>query len=337
MPSSPVSEPALPTLDDVRDAAARLAGHAVRTPLLDCLTLGERLGGRVLVKAEPLQRTGAFKFRGAYNRISRLGADERRGGVVTFSSGNHGQAVAAVARLFGLPATVVMPSDAPAVKIAACRAHGAEIVLYDRVSEDREAVARRIMDARGATLIPPYDDAHIVAGQGTVGLEIAEEAAARGIALDAVLVPCGGGGLIGGTATAIKALSPATAVYAAEPADFDDTTRSLASGTRESVRPGGKSFCDSLLVATPGALTFAINRRLLAGAFTVTDAEVAVAMAAAFRDLKLVVEPGGAVALAALLAGRYDLRGRTVAVVCSGGNVDAATYARALADAAGGA
>jgi len=330
MTSSPDSDIAV-TLDDVRDAAARLAGNAVRTPLIDCLPLGTRLGARVLVKAEPLQRTGAFKFRGAYNRISRLTEAERDGGVVTFSSGNHGQAVAAVAKIFGVRATVVMPSDAPALKIDATRGHGAEIVLYDRAREDREAIARAIMAERGATMVPPYDDPLIIAGQGTVGLEIAEEAAARGIALDAVLVPCGGGGLIAGTATAIKALSPATEVYAVEPADYDDTARSLASGRREGVRPGGKSFCDSLLVGMPGALTFPINRRLLAGAFTVSDAEAGRAMAAAFRDLKLVVEPGGAVALAALLAGRYDARGRTVVVVCSGGNVDAETFARVLA------
>ncbi|MBM3485448.1 MAG: threonine/serine dehydratase [Alphaproteobacteria bacterium] len=329
-PSDPASPVAPPTIADIRDAASRLEGLAVRTPLLEMPALSERLGGRIVVKAEALQRTGAFKFRGAYNRISRLDPAERAAGVVTFSSGNHGQAVAAVARLFGIAATIVMPTDAPRLKVEATRRHGATIVHYDRVKEDREAIARRLVAERHAVLIPPYDDVHIIAGQGTVGLEIAEEAGRRGLVLDAVLVPCGGGGLISGTATAIKALSPTTAVYAVEPADFDDTARSFASGRRETVRPGGTSICDSLLVSTPGAITFAINRRLLSGVHTVTDREAMAAMAVAFREAKLVVEPGGAVALAAVVAGKVAVAGKTVAVVCSGGNVDADAYAAAL-------
>ncbi len=331
IPSSNGSKPpAPPDFADIAEAAARLAGTAVCTPLLESPALNERIGGRLLIKAEMLQRTGSFKFRGAYNCISRLDETARKRGVVAYSSGNHGQAVAAVAKLFAIPATIVMPLDAPRIKSESTRAHGAEIVFYDRDTEVREEVAAKIADAGGATLIPPFDDPLIIAGQGTVGLEIARQAADMDVGLDAVLVPCGGGGLISGTATALAELSPATEIWAVEPAGFDDTLRSLASGRREAVAPGASSICDALLVPTPGALTFAINARLLAGGIAVSDDDAMRAMAAAFRYFKLVVEPGGAVALAAVLAGAHPCRGRTVAVVCSGGNVDPETYRTAI-------
>ncbi len=322
--------PPPPTLADIEDAAARLAGHAVTTPLIESPALNEIAGGRILIKAEMLQRTGSFKFRGAYNRISRLDAARREAGIVAYSSGNHGQAVAAVGAMFAIPTTVIMPADAPRMKLDATRAHGALIITYDRATDNREEIAAAIVADSGATLIPPFDDPLIIAGQGTVGLEIVEQAAAIGARLDAVLVPCSGGGLIAGIATAVAGDHPETEIYAVEPEAFDDTARSLASGERETVVPGGTSICDALLVGQPGRITFAINAERLAGGLTVGDAEVKRAMAAAFRHLKLVVEPGGAVALAAVLSGRFESRGRTVAVVCSGGNVDAETFGAAL-------
>jgi threonine dehydratase len=319
----------IPVLADIQRAAERLADVAVRTPLLTSEVLDARTGARVLLKAEPLQRTGSFKLRGAYNTIAQLEADS----VVAYSSGNHAQGVAAAARMLGRRATIVMPSDAPAAKIEGTRAHGAEVVLYDRLREEREAIGERIASDQGAALIRPYDDPRIVAGQGTVGLEIAEDSAALGLVPDLALVPCGGGGLVAGCAIALAERCPGIEVFAVEPAGFDDTRRSLEAGERIANAPGASSICDALLVATPGALTFEISRRLLAGGLVVDDAEVLHAMAFAFRHLKLVVEPGGAVALAALLAGRLDVAGRTVAVVLSGGNVDAWRYVQALGEA----
>ena len=323
--------PAEPDFAAVEDAARLIAAHASVTPLLESPLLNARLGGRLLVKAEPLQRTGSFKFRGAYNRIARLDAAERRQGVVAFSSGNHAQGVAAAAQLVGAPAVIVMPSDAPAIKVANTRAYGAEVVTYDRLREDREAIGRRIRDERGATLVPPYDDPHVIAGQGTVGLEIARQAEAAGIAVDAVAACASGGGLVAGIALALARTSPGTAVHVCEPAGFDDHARSLAGGARVANAPGAQSICDALLAATPGEITFSINRRLLQSGIAVSDDDVLRAMGVAFRDLKLVVEPGGAVALAAALTGKLPVAGRTVVVVCSGGNVDPATFARALA------
>ncbi|MGQ0662011.1 MAG: threonine ammonia-lyase [Pseudomonadota bacterium] len=332
MTSSTVSDrrPA-PAIGDIEDAARRLQGLAVKTPLLESPMLNARLGGRLLVKAEPLQRTGSFKFRGAYNLMSRADAAARRRGVVTYSSGNHAQGVAAAAQLLGMPAVIVMPADAPAIKVRNTRFYGAEVVPYDRRTESREAMGERLAAERGAMLVKPYDDPLIIAGQGTIGLEIAEQAAAAGARLDAVLVPVSGGGLIAGTALALASRAPGTAVWAVEPKDFDDTSRSLASARRERNDPAARSICDALLVATPGELTFAINSRLLAGGLGVSDDEVRGAMAAAFAELKLVVEPGGAVALAALLSGKFGAAGKTLAVVCSGGNVDPATFIEALA------
>ena len=331
MPTSPTPE--APTYDDVVAAAEQIAGHAVITPLLESPLLNEKLGGRLLVKAECLQRSGAFKFRGAYNRISRFVDEQRKAGVVAFSSGNHAQGVAMVARMLNVPAVIVMPTDAPEIKLANTRAYGAEVVMYDRETESREEIGERLAAERKATLVPSYDDPFIIAGQGTVGLEIAAQAREMDAKLDAVIVPCGGGGLISGCALALFEECPKAKLFAAEPEGFDDTARSLAAGERLCNDPGGKTFCDALVLPTPGALTFSINRRLLAGGFALGDAETAGAMKAAFQYLKLVVEPGGAVALAAALTGAYDCRGKTVSVVCSGGNVDPGVFAAALSAA----
>ncbi len=328
MPTSPA--PKAPTYDDVVAAAERIAGHAVTTPLLESPLLNEKLGGRLLVKAECLQLSGAFKFRGAYNRISRLNAEERKAGVVAFSSGNHAQGVAMVARMLGVPAVIVMPTDAPKIKLANTRAYGAEVVIYDRETESREEIGERLAAERGSTLVPSYDDPYIIAGQGTVGLELASQARDLEAKLDAVIAPCGGGGLISGCALALAEECPEAEIYIAEPEGFDDTARSLAAGERLSNEPGGKTFCDALILPTPGEMTFSINRRLLTAGFSVGDADVASAMKAAFGFFKLVVEPGGAIALAAVLNGGYDVRGKTVAVVCSGGNVDPGVFAAAL-------
>jgi len=321
---------ALPGLADVQAAAGRLAGVARRTPLLASTPLDDEFGGRVLFKVESLQRTGSFKIRGAYNRLVQLDASQRDAGVVAFSSGTHAQGVAAAARMLGIPATIVMPSDAPRVKLENTRALGAEVVLYDRVRESREQIAMKLASERGATLVPAFDDPHIIAGQGTVGLELMQQAAELDLLPDQVLVPCSGGGLVSGSAIAVRALAPAAAVYGVEPEAFDDTRRSLAAGTLLKNPPEARSICDALQSSPPGTLTFAINRELLAGILTVSDAEVETAMARAFRELRLVVEPGGAVALAAALAGRLPLAGRTTAIVLSGGNVDAATFVAAL-------
>ena len=253
--------------------------------------------------------------------------------MVAFSSGNHAQGVAAAARMLGIGATIVMPSDAPAIKVANTRAWGARVVLYDRWTEDREAIGARISAETGATLVRPYDDPHVMAGQGTIGLELAEQALAAGARPGAVLAPCGGGGMISGIALALAGSLPGAAVHAVEPEGFDDTRRSLEAGRRVSNDPGAVSFCDALLAAQPGELTFAVNSSHLAGGFAVSDAEVCRAMAVARDHFKLVVEPGGAVALAAVLAGRMPTAGGTIAVVCSGGNVDPLVYERALAAA----
>jgi threonine dehydratase len=316
-----------PTIADIEEAASRLAGLAVHTPLLECPAADAACGGKVLIKAEMLQRTGSFKFRGAYNCISRLPTAEREKGVVAFSSGNHAQAVAAVSSLFGIAATIVMPADAPSIKIDATRDYGAQVVLYDRFTESREDIAATLVENQGLTLIPPFDHPLIIAGQGTVGLEIAEEMAARGQTPDQTLVPCGGGGLISGIATAVTSKFPDSAVHAVEPKGFDDTGRSLVSGNRESADRDARSICDALLVPTPGELTFPINQRLLAGGVSVSDDQVRHAMAFAFRHLKLVAEPGGAIALAAVLGGMVNCESKTTIVVMSGGNVDPAMFA----------
>ncbi len=277
-----------------------------------------------------LQRTGSFKFRGAFNKLSSIPQAARAGGVVAFSSGNHAQGVAAAAQILNMQATIVMPADAPLSKRERTKAYGAEIVLYDRDREDREAIARDIAAKRDATLVRPYDDPFVIAGQGTVGREIAEDMAALGITPDIVVAPASGGGLIAGVATAVKARYPHAMVMSGEPEAFDDHARSLRAGKREPHGARGRTICDALMAAIPGELTFAINSRLLTQGITASDAEVAAAVGFAFRELKLVVEPGGAVGLAALLAGHIDARGKNIVIVLSGGNVDADLYARLI-------
>jgi threonine dehydratase len=319
------------TFADVQDAARRLDGIVIRTPLLENARVNARLGGRLLVKAECLQRTGSFKLRGAFNFLSLMSEADRRKGAVGWSSGNHAQGLAEAARLIGMQATVVMPADAPALKVANTRASGAEVVFYDRIKDSREAIGMEIARRTGATVVPPYDHPWILTGQGTVGLEIVEQAREAGVTLDAVAAPCSGGGLSTGIALAVKGLSPTTSVHAGEPAGFDDLARSLASGSKQkNVRLSG-SICDALLAPEPGDVTFPLARQLLGPGLVVSDDEVLDAMETAFREFKLVVEPGGAVALAAALTGKLPVEGRAVAVVCSGGNVDHDTFARALA------
>ncbi len=326
------SSSALPVSSaDVDAAAGVLASFAVRTPLLSPPVLCDRVGAKVFLKPEVLQRTGSFKFRGAFNKLSSIPLNARGGGVVAFSSGNHAQGVAAAAQILNMPATIVMPADAPLSKRERTKAFGAEVVLYDRDREDREAIARDIAGKRGATLVPPYDDPKVIAGQGTVGREIAEDLTALGVTPDIVVAPASGGGLIAGVATAIKARFPQAMLMSAEPEAFDDHARSLRAGRREPHKASGRTICDALMASIPGEITFAINSRLLTKGVTASDAEVGAAVGFAFRELKLVVEPGGAVGLAALLAGQIDARGKTVVIVLSGGNVDADLYARLIA------
>ena len=321
------SDVRLPDANDVVAAARRLAGVAVRTPLLQAPWLDAELNGRVFLKAEIFQRTGSFKFRGAWNRLVQLDACARARGVVAFSSGNHAQGVAEAARLLGMAATIVMPADAPAIKIANTRALGAAVVLYDRLRERREAIAARLADEQGATLVPAFDDPHVIAGQGTTGLEIAEDLAALNLTPSLAIVGASGGGLTAGCALALKSRFPSVDVYTAEPAGLDDHRRSFVSGTHERNDASARSICDALLAPTPGELTFAINRRLCAGGYAVSDAEVDATMRLAFARLKIVLEPGGAVALAALLYRVGDLAGQCAVVVLSGGNVDAHAFA----------
>jgi threonine dehydratase len=318
------------SFEGVRDAARQIAGHAVRTPLVESPALNEHLGGRVLLKAETLQRAGAFKFRGAYNRISRLSADELKRGVVAYSSGNHAQAVACAARMMGTSAIIVMPADSPRVKVEGVIAFGGEVRLYDRYTESREAIGEEIASTRGSVLVRPFDDPFVIEGQGTTGLEILEQAADVGASLDQLLCGASGGGLIAGINLTMAALSPETPVIGVEPEAYNDTLLSLRAGERLTHAPvATPSICDALMTDRPGELTFPINRRL-DRVVTVSDGEVADAVAFAFKVLKLVVEPGGAVSLAALLAGKVEARGKTTAVVLSGGNVDPALFAEII-------
>ena len=321
----------LPTAADVAAAARTLAGIAVRTPLISSPVLDERLGARVFLKAETMQRMGAFKFRGAYNKLSSIPAGRRAGGVVAFSSGNHAQGVAAAARLLNMPAVIVMPADAPRPKRERTAALGAEVVLYDRDKEDREAIARRIAGERDAVLVPPYDDPLIIAGQGTLGREIVEDLARLNLKPDIVVIGASGGGLAAGTALAIKDAAPATEIFTAEPDGFDDTARSFRSGRREANPRMSGTICDALMSNTPGELTFAINARLIGKGVSASDEEVARAVAFAFRELKLVVEPGGAIGLAAMLAGKVEVKGKVAVAILSGGNVDPELFSRLIA------
>lgn len=329
MSNSPTGS--VPTFADVRSAAQRLKGLAVETPLISNPTLDERVGARVLVKAEPLQRTGSFKFRGAYNALSRLDDAARKRGVVAFSSGNHAQGVAEAAKLLGIPAIIVMPTDAPEIKKAGVIARGAQLKLYDRETESREAIAKALCADSGRTLIPSFDHPHIIAGQGTCGLEIFETLAARGETADRLVCCVGGGGLIGGINLAAEALSPATEVFGAEPEGFDDHARSLKSGRIERNARKSGSVCDALLSEAPGELTFAINKARLCGVGVITDDQALRAVRFAFEHLKIVVEPGGAAALAAVLSGAVSpVKDGLTVVVVTGGNVDPAVFARAL-------
>ena len=321
----------LPTAADVDEAVRRLAGVALHTPLISSNVLDALTGGRVFLKAETLQRTGSFKFRGAYNKLSSIPEDRRAGGVVAFSSGNHAQGVAAAAQLLDMPAVIVMPRDAPRPKRERTAALGAEVVLYDREREDREQLARDIAEERGSVLVPPYDDPMIIAGQGTVGREIVDDLAAAGLRPDIVIVTASGGGLAAGIALAVKDQNPDAQLYTAEPAGFDDHARSFRSGKREINNAMTGSICDALLSPSPGKITFEINRELVGEGLTATDEEVGRAVAFAFRELKLVVEPGGAVALAALLAGRLDVQGKVAVAVLSGGNVDPELFYKLVA------
>jgi threonine dehydratase len=313
-------------IDDIRSAAARLEGVANRTPVVTSRTLDRLTGATVWIKAETFQRGGAFKFRGAYNLISRLDTPTLALGVVAFSSGNHAQAVAIAAGLLGAPAVIVMPADAPPAKIAATRGYGAEVVLYDRRTQDRELLATEIAESRGLTLVPPYEHPHIMAGQGTVASELLDEVGD----VDVLLVPVGGGGLIAGCATAAKAMVPGVEVFGVEPEGADDTRQSLEAGKRVRIPPP-TTIADGQLAETPGRLTFQVNRRLVNDVVLVSDSQILDAMAFAFDRLKLVTEPSGATALAAALTGTVDLSGLRVGVVVSGGNVGLGRFLELLA------
>lgn len=312
---------------DVERAAGRLHGAAHRTPVLTSRTLDERTGATVFLKAENLQRMGAFKFRGGYNAVAALDPGVRARGVVAFSSGNHAQAVALAARLHGIPATIVMPTDAPPTKIAATTGYGAEVVLYDRYAESREVIGARIAAETGASLIPPYDHPDVIAGQGTCGLELIDEAPD----LDVVLVCTGGGGLLAGCATAIKARSPQTELWGVEPEAGDDWARTWATGERVILPEVPRTIADGQQTMAPGLLTLPICRRYVAGFLTVSDAEIVDAMRLCFERLKIVVEPSGASALAALLSGKLNAAGKRVGITLSGGNVGPAQFAALLA------
>jgi threonine dehydratase len=309
-------------LYDIRQAAEALEGVASRTPLLESVDVNQRLGGRLLIKAESMQRTGAFKFRGAYNCIRQLSSAEKERGAITYSSGNHAQGVALAARLLGTSALIVMPSDVPEAKMQATRDLGAEITTFDRDTQSSDDVVERLRLETGRVIVPPSADARVLAGAGTVALEMLEQAEN----MDAIVVPCGGGGLTAATAVVMRALSPGTKVFAAEPALFDDTKRSLEAGLRVKNPVGQRTICDAIMTPTPGALTFPINLDLLAGGVVASDDEVRAAMLFAFEQFKIVVEPGAAVGLAAILSGRIDITGKTIATVVTGGNIDAARY-----------
>jgi threonine dehydratase len=316
------------SLQDVRDAAARLEGVAHRTPVLRSRTLDRLVGAEVHLKAENFQRIGAFKFRGAYNAVSRLEPAQRARGIAAYSSGNHAQAVALAAREFGTTAVILMPADTPASKQAATTGYGAEIVTYDRYTGDRVALGAALAAERGLTLIPPYEHPHVIAGQGTAALELLDQAGE----LDALLAPVGGGGLMAGSATAAKGLHPAIRMIGVEPAEGDDTRRSLAAGERVAV-PVPRTIADGQAAAIPGELTFSINRRLLDEVVLVDDDEIRDALRFAFERLRIVLEPSGATGLAALLTGRVRPLPRRIGVILSGGNIDAVRFAELVAPA----
>lgn len=312
------------SIHDIEKAAERLAGKAVITPLIESPALNEKLGGRILLKCETFQRCGAFKFRGAYNRLSALSADERKKGVVALSTGNHAQGVALAAKLLGMKATIVMPADAPKLKLDNTRAYGADIVTYDKNKDDRDEVSKRVLAERGGTFVHPYNDVYVMAGQGTAGLELVQQAETH---LDAVVIGCGGGGLAAGVTTAVRYFHPRAKITIVEPEGYDETVRSLETGNVEKNIPGATTICDAIVTPWPGPLTLPILRHHKAHGVVVNDEEVKSAMRYAFNWLKLVVEPGGCVALAAALAGKLQLKGKTTVLMLTGANVDPAFFA----------
>lgn len=320
----------LPNYNNVLSAADRIAGKAVVTPLLRCEDLSEKLSADIYVKAECLQRVGAFKFRGAYNRLSRLSDEEKKRGVVAYSSGNHAQGVAASAQILGIKAIIVMPDDSPKMKLQNTKDYGAEVITYDRENESREEIADQISAERGCIVVPSFEDFYIIAGQGTVALEAVNQAEEQGINFDLFMTPVGGGGLISGCSLAVKALSPKTEIYGVEPVGFNDVQRSLESGKIEHNPKASGSICDAILTVHPEPMTLEIMSKNLSGVLTVSDGEALVAMKYAWERLKLVVEPGACVALAAVLHGKIDVKGKKVCLVLSGGNVDEETFIKAL-------
>jgi len=315
-------------------ARERIAPYAVHTPLVESPALNRLLGARILIKPETLQRAGSFKFRGALNRVLQLSKEQRAGGVVAWSSGNHGLALSYVAKELGIKATILMPQEAPKAKIEGVRANGATVRLYDKTKEIREEIGARIAAETGAVIVPPYDDPYVMTGQATLGAEFAEQAARADMPLDVALFACSGGGLVSGAACGVHSVSPDTRIFSVEPEGFDGMARSLAAAERVRAPADGASICDALLVPVPGELTFPVCQRHLAGGLSVSDKEVKAALRFAFTDLKLVVEPGGAAPLAALLAGKLDMKGKTVGIVLSGANTDPDKFATYITDVA---
>ena len=313
-------------LPEIRCASNRLKRIAVRTPLLSSMELDTRMRGKILFKTESLQITGSFKLRGAYNLMSQIPQDARKHGVVAWSSGNHAQGVAAAGQLLGLKTTLVMPKDAPRIKIGKTKALGGEVVFYDRITDDRESIARAIAERRRSTLVPSYDHDEIIAGQGTVGLELMQQCSELSLIPDQVIICCGGGGLSAGCSVAIKTLSPRTDIYIVEPEGYDDALRSLRSGVRESNKPNNPSICDALLAESTGLLTFRILKALVSDGLVVSDSDVRDAMRFAFNILNIVVEPSGAVALAAVLCDKISVADKVTVVILSGGNVDKRSF-----------
>jgi threonine dehydratase len=319
-----------PTIKDIELAAERLGDYPVNTPVLESDRINDQLNCRVLIKAENLQRTGSFKFRGAFNMMASLTQDQKERGVVAYSSGNHAQGVAAAGKFLKIKSTIVMPSDAPKIKINNTLSYGAKVVFYNRADGNRVRIAQEIIKKTGAKLIPPYDAPEIIAGQGTLGLEFYNQINTQNTELDYLLGPCSGGGLIAGSAIVFKEKNPDTLVYCVEPEGYDDTALSLKANKRLTVKTDINSFCDALLLETPGKLTFEINKKLLEGGLVVTQEETALAMKTAFEEFKIIIEPGGAVALAAILTGKITANRKVIGIICSGGNIDASTFKEIL-------
>ena len=321
-----------PSYASVLEAADILKPVVVKTPLIESPALNDKLGARLLVKCELLQKTGSFKFRGAYNAISRLSDAQRSKGVFAFSSGNHAQGIAYAASLLGTAATIMMPEDTPAIKLNNTKGYGAKVLTYNRYTESREELGTRIAEENNLALIRPYDNVEVISGQGTTGLEICKQLEEKGIQADILAAPCGGGGLMAGISLAVKEKSPETRIFAAEPEHFDDTARSLALGEKCANSGDYRSICDAIVTPTPGDITFPILKRNLEGGLVVSDAETAEAIRTAFSYLKVVIEPGGAVALAAYLSGKIDIAGKTVVAVASGGNIDPMLFSEILGE-----